>query len=56
MTAATLGKVLDVMEKQLGIVKEITGQKRNRVYAYNAYIQIFKSGIRMASNISFECS
>ncbi len=40
LTAATLGKVLDAIEKQLGIVKEITGQKRNRVYAYNAYIQI----------------
>ena len=40
LTAATLGKVLDAIEKQLGIVKEITGQKRNRVFAYNAYIQI----------------
>ena len=40
LTAATLGKVLDVLEKQLGIVKEMTGQKRNRVYAYTAYIQI----------------
>ena len=40
LTAATLGKVLDALEKQLGIVKEMTGQKRNRVYAYTAYIQI----------------
>ena len=40
LTAATLGKVLDALEKRLGIVKEMTGQKRNRVYAYSAYIQI----------------
>jgi len=40
LTAATLGKVLEALEQQLGIVKEITGQKRNRVYAYTAYIEI----------------
>lgn len=40
LTAATIGKVLDVLEQQLGIVKEITGQKRNRVFAYVAYIEI----------------
>lgn len=40
LTAATVGKVLDVLEQQLGIVKEMTGQKRNRVYAYSAYIEI----------------
>ena len=40
LTAATLGKVLDALEQQLGIVKEITGQKRKRVFAYTAYIQI----------------
>ena len=40
LTAATVGKVLDALEQQLGIVKEITGQKRNRVFAYSAYIDI----------------
>ena len=40
LTAATVGKVLDVLEQQSGIVKEITGQKRNRVFAYSAYIEI----------------
>jgi len=40
LTAATVGKSLDVLEQQLGIVKEITGQKRNRVFAYTAYIEI----------------
>lgn len=40
LTAATIGKVLDALEQKLSIVKEITGQKRNRVFAYTAYIQI----------------
>ncbi len=40
LTAATIGKVLDALEQQLDIVKEITGQKRNRVFAYTAYINI----------------
>jgi len=40
LTAVTVGKTLDVLEQQLGIVKEITGQKRNRVFAYTAYIDI----------------
>lgn len=39
ISAATVGKTLDALE-QLGIVKEITGQKRNRVFAYTAYIEI----------------
>lgn len=40
LTAATVGKVLDALEQQLNIVKEITGQKRNRVFAYASYIDI----------------
>lgn len=40
LAAATVGKSLDVLEKQLGIVKEVTGQKRNRVFSYVAYIDI----------------
>ena len=40
LTAATVGKSLDALEQQLGIVKEITGQKRNRAFAYTAYIEI----------------
>jgi len=40
LTAVTVGKILDALEQQLGIVKEITGQKRNRVFAYTAYIDI----------------
>ena len=40
LTAATVGKVLDAMEGTLGMVRELTGQKRNRMYAYRAYIDI----------------
>lgn len=40
LTPATIGKALDVMENTLGLVRELTGQKRNRVYAYSAYIEI----------------
>ena len=40
LTAATVGKLLDTLENKVGITKEITGQKRNRVFAYAAYIDI----------------
>ncbi|MEO6919014.1 MAG: Fic family protein [Collimonas sp.] len=40
LTPATIGKVLDAMEHNLDMVDELTGQKRNRVYAYSAYITI----------------
>lgn len=40
LTPATIGKALDAMENTLGLVRELTGQKRNRVYAYSAYIEI----------------
>lgn len=40
LTPATIGKVMDGLEQKLGIVKEVTGQKRNRIYAYSAYINI----------------
>lgn len=40
LTPATVGKLLTTLESELGIVHEITGQKRNRIYAYRAYIDI----------------
>lgn len=40
LTHATIGKVLEALENQLGIVQELTGQKRNRVYAYKVYIEL----------------
>ncbi|MFC5472965.1 Fic family protein [Paraherbaspirillum soli] len=40
LTPATIGKALDAMEHNLGMVHELTGHKRNRVYAYSAYIDV----------------
>ena len=40
LAPATIGKVLDALQDQLGIVHELTGQKRNRVYAYRAYLTL----------------
>lgn len=41
LTPATVGKVMDLLAQPgLNLVKELTGQKRNRVYAYSAYIEI----------------
>lgn len=39
---ATVGKVMDVLENELKIIKEQTGQKRNRVYVYGEYLEILK--------------
>jgi DNA-binding MarR family transcriptional regulator len=41
LTPATVSKVMDRLS-QLGmaLVKELTGQKRNRIFAYCAYIDI----------------
>jgi len=41
ITAATAGKVMDKLaQPDLAMVRELTGQKRNRVFAYSAYIDI----------------
>ncbi|WP_136065303.1 Fic family protein [Modicisalibacter radicis] len=40
LTQATVGKVLEGLETQLGLVQELTGNKRNRVFAYRAYIEL----------------
>ncbi|WP_300274794.1 hypothetical protein [Halomonas sp.] len=40
LTPATVGRVLTPLEDTLGIVHELTGQKRNRIFAYRAYIDI----------------
>lgn len=40
LTPATVGKVMDRLENELKIVKEQTGQKRNRLYMYSEYIEI----------------
>lgn len=41
LTAATVGKVMDkLLQPEIAWVQELTGQKRNRVFAYRAYIDI----------------
>lgn len=41
LTPATVGKVMDrLSQPDINLVRELTGQKRNRVFAYSAYIDI----------------
>ena len=39
LTFATIGKALDALGR-LGIVQELTGQKRDRLFAYEAYLEL----------------
>lgn len=43
MTAPTARNALENLEK-LGIVKEISGKKRDRVYTYHKYLKILERG------------
>ena len=46
ITPATVNKVLGHLE-QLGIVKELTAQKRNRLFSYAGYIEIMSRGTEL---------
>jgi len=46
LSPATVNACLRELEK-LGIVKEITGQKRNRLYSYAEYIRIMSEGTEL---------
>lgn len=46
ITAATVNKALGHLE-QLGIVKELTAQKRNRLFSYAGYIEIMSRGTEL---------
>jgi len=46
ITPATVNKALDHLE-QLGIVKELTAQKRNRLFSYAGYIEIMSRGTEL---------
>ena len=46
MTPATVNKALGHLE-QLGIVKELTAQKRNRLFSYEGYIGIMNRGTEL---------
>jgi Fic family protein len=47
ITPATVNKVLGHLEN-LGIVKELTAQKRNRLFSYADYIEIMSRGTELA--------
>ena len=38
----TINKALDAMT-ELGLVREVTGMKRNRIYEYTAYLELLNS-------------
>ncbi len=46
ITPATVNKALGHME-QLGIVKELTAQKRNRLFSYAGYLEIMSRGTEL---------
>ena len=48
ITPATVNKALSHLE-QLGIVKELTSQKRNRLFSYVGYIEIMSRGTELPS-------
>ena len=48
LSAATIGKVFSHLEK-LGIIGELTGNRRNRLYCYTGYLRTMEEGTRMPS-------
>ncbi len=46
ITPATVNKALGHLE-QLAIVKELTGQKRNRLFSYAGYVEIMSRGTEL---------
>ena len=43
LTLPTIVKALDVLA-EIGMVREITGKKRHRVYRYDGYMKVFDEG------------
>ncbi len=43
LTAATVSKAIQHLE-ELGILREVTGKQRDRLYVYDAYLQILSEG------------
>jgi hypothetical protein len=46
LSPATVIACLDQMVS-IGLVRELTGKRRNRVYAYSKYIEIMSSGTEL---------
>ena len=49
ITPATVNKALGHLER-LGIVKELTASKRNRLFSYAGYIEIINRGTDLSDN------
>ncbi len=43
LTALTVRSAVESLEK-LGIIREITGKQRDRIYVYDCYVKIFDEG------------
>ncbi len=50
ITPATVNKALGHLE-QLGIVKELTARKRNRLFSYTGYIEIMSHGTELPGSV-----
>ncbi|MCP4677077.1 MAG: Fic family protein, partial [Deltaproteobacteria bacterium] len=46
VTAATVNKSLGHLER-LGVVREITGRKRNRIFSYKRHVDIMNRGVEL---------
>jgi Fic family protein len=46
LTPATVNKALSHLE-QLGIIRELTAQKRNRLFSYSGYVEIMSRGMEL---------
>ena len=49
ITPATVNKMLGHLQ-QIGVVKELTAQKRNRIFSYTAYVAILNRGTELPEN------
>ncbi len=43
MAASTVSKVMNELANK-GMVRELTGQKRNRVFSYDRYLKVLAEG------------
>jgi Fic family protein len=46
LSPATVNKALAQLEK-LGIVRQLTSQKRNRLFSYGEYVEIISRGMEL---------
>lgn len=48
LTAPTVTTMLRVLEEE-GVVREVTGKQRNRVFVYDRYVRILEEGTTATS-------